>query len=132
MLHDAGTRQQSLSNLPDDWRKHTLMQLRALILRQGPDLEESVDYKMLGYGGQDRFVFHLNAQKGYVSLYVRDIRKTRSSRRTRFAGQRTPGPMSFDTNVRLGHEAALSQSARNDVLFMRNVATRLECTLITT
>jgi hypothetical protein len=30
---------------------------------------------MLGYGGQDRFVFHLNAQKGYVSLYVRDIRK---------------------------------------------------------
>ena len=75
MLHDAGTRQQSLSNLPDDWRKHTLMQLRGLILRQGPDLEESVDYKMLGYRGQDRFVFHLNAQKGYVSLYVRDIRK---------------------------------------------------------
>ena len=75
MLHDASTPQQYLSNLPDDWRKYTLMQLRALVLRQGPDLEESVHYKMLGYGAQDRFVFHLNAQKGYVSLYVGDIHK---------------------------------------------------------
>ena len=27
-------------------------------------------YKMLGYGLGDRYVFHLNAQKGCVSLYA--------------------------------------------------------------
>ena len=75
MLHDASTPEQYLSKLPEDWRKHTLIQLRELILREGADLEESIHYKMLGYGAEDRFVFHLNAQRGYVSLYVGDISK---------------------------------------------------------
>lgn len=75
MFHDATTPRNYLSKLPDDWRKRTLMQLRALVLQHGPDLRESIHYKMLGYGAGDRFVFHLNAQKSYVSLYAGDVRK---------------------------------------------------------
>ena len=75
MLYDASTPQDYLAKLPDDWRRHTLLQLRTLILQKDPDLIESIHYKMLGYGAGDRFVFHLNAQNGYVSLYAGDIHK---------------------------------------------------------
>ncbi|MEM9590374.1 MAG: DUF1801 domain-containing protein [Pseudomonadota bacterium] len=73
MLYDVSTPQDYLDGLPNDWRRDTLLKLRSLILQQGPDLNETMHYKMLGYGTGDRFVFHLNAQKSYVSLYVGNI-----------------------------------------------------------
>jgi len=44
-------------------------------LLYGPELEESIRYKMLYYGTGDEGVFGLNAQKHFVSLYVGDIDK---------------------------------------------------------
>ena len=69
MQYDATSPADYLELLDDDWRKETLLELRALLLELEPGLEESVHYRMLGYGKGDDFVFHLNAQKGYVSLY---------------------------------------------------------------
>ncbi len=38
-------------------------------------MEEVIRYKMLNYGKDDNYVFALNAQKHYVSLYVGTINK---------------------------------------------------------
>lgn len=48
----------------------TLQCIRAIIKKQAPQLQERMHYKMLGYGVDDTYAFHLNAQSGYVSLYV--------------------------------------------------------------
>jgi len=39
-----------LAVLDDDWRRDTLMALRALIQRTAPEREETINYKMLEYG----------------------------------------------------------------------------------
>lgn len=75
MLYNAQTPADYISLLDDDWRRETLLQLRALITAQAPELDETIHYKMLGYGSGDNYVFHLNAQKGYVSLYVGNASK---------------------------------------------------------
>ncbi len=75
MQSSAATPDEFLSNLDPDWRRETLEQLRAIIQREAAELDESMHYKMLGYGVDGDFVFHLNAQKSYVSLYVGDISK---------------------------------------------------------
>ena len=70
MLYKADSPEEYLALLDDDWRRDTLTRLRALIQSLAPDIDESVNYKMLGYGKGENFLFHLNAQKNYVSLYV--------------------------------------------------------------
>ena len=70
MLYEASTPKEYLSTLEDDWRKQTLEYIRNLILQKGPELNEHINYNMLGYGKDPEPVFHLNAQKHYVSLYV--------------------------------------------------------------
>ena len=75
MLYDAKTPAEYLDQLEDDWRRNTLMELRALVLATSPHIEEFIHYRMLGYGVANNFVFHLNAQRGYVSLYVGNISK---------------------------------------------------------
>jgi len=75
MQYDASTPQAYLDALALDWRKDKLAQLRALILSTSSELVECINYKMLCYRLNDVAVFHLNAQKGYVSLYVGDIKK---------------------------------------------------------
>ena len=75
MLYDAPSPDAYLAALEEDWRKDTLLRLRALIRNEAPDLEERMHYKMLGYGLGDRYVFHLNAQKGCVSLYAGNAAK---------------------------------------------------------
>lgn len=72
MQYDAETPDAYLEGLEEDWRKQTLLKLRAVIRQASPDIEECVHYKMLGYRLGDGFVFHLNAQRNYVSLYVGD------------------------------------------------------------
>ena len=73
MLYDAATPSDYIEQLDDDWRRETLLGIRAIIKRQTPPLEERIHYKMLGFAAGDRYVFHLNAQRGYVSLYVGDV-----------------------------------------------------------
>lgn len=75
MQYEVDTPQQYLDQLADDWRKQTLLQIRALIQSHGQALDEVMQYKMLGYLKGETLVFGLNAQKQYVSLYVGDQRK---------------------------------------------------------
>ncbi|MES0812209.1 DUF1801 domain-containing protein [Roseibium sp. SCPC15] len=75
MQYDAKTPEDYLAQLDNDWRRSKLLELRNLIRSSAPGLEESIHYKMLGYGDGASFAFHLNAQSGYVSLYVGNIAK---------------------------------------------------------
>ena len=68
-----------LDQLETDWRKETLLELRNLILAQSDNLQEGMQYKMLSYSDSSGTIFHLNAQKHYVSLYVGDINKINPS-----------------------------------------------------
>jgi len=74
MQYDVKTPAAYLSLLEEDWRKEKLLLIRDMILRHGPELKEGIQYKMLCYGNGEN-VFALNAQKGYVSLYVGTIQK---------------------------------------------------------
>jgi uncharacterized protein YdhG (YjbR/CyaY superfamily) len=73
MQYDVKSPEEYLAALEEDWRKDKLLQVRQFVLEHGPELEESIRYRMLAYGRDDEWVFGLNAQKGYVSLYVGDI-----------------------------------------------------------
>lgn len=75
MLYDAKTPEEYLEMLEEDWRRDKLLQLRELIMQKGPELKEGIYYKMLGYEDERGYVFCLNAQKNYVSLYVGDAAK---------------------------------------------------------
>lgn len=73
MQSDADTPQRYLDQLEEDWRRDKLLTLRQLILDIAPEVDERIHYKMLGYGLDDRWLCHLNAQKQYVSLYLGNI-----------------------------------------------------------
>ena len=73
MQYDVQTPDEYLAALPDDWRRATLLSLRDSILSRGVELSESIKYKMLSYQDERGAIFHLNAQKNYVSLYVADV-----------------------------------------------------------
>lgn len=75
MQYEVQTPADYLTTLEKDWRFDTLQALRTLINAKAPSLEEGINYKMLSYGDEQGVVFHLNAQKNYVSLYVGDIDK---------------------------------------------------------
>ncbi len=79
MQYDAKTPEEYLSMLDNDWRRDKLLEIRRMILEHGPELEESIKYKMLSYDIGDEGLFGLNAQKSYVSLYVGDIEKIENS-----------------------------------------------------
>ncbi len=73
MQYDADTPQNYLDQLEEDWRKNKLLTLRQIILDTAPQASERIHYKMLGYGQNDNWLCHLNAQKHYVSLYLGNI-----------------------------------------------------------
>lgn len=75
MQYDAKDSEEYLELLEDDWRKEKLLAIRQMILTYAPELEEVIRYKMLNYGKDETYVFALNAQKHYVSLYVGTIDK---------------------------------------------------------
>lgn len=75
MQYDAETPEGYLEQLDDDWRRQKVLQLRDLIKSVEPSIEERIHYKMLGFALDGDFVFHLNAQRHYVSLYAGDTAK---------------------------------------------------------
>ena len=79
MQYDAKNSKEYLGMLEDDWRKEKLLAIRQMILAYAPELQEVIRYKMLNYGKDDNYVFALNAQKQYVSLYVGTIDKVEHS-----------------------------------------------------
>ena len=70
MQYEVNTPAEYLEALEKDWRKETLLQIREIIKGKDPDLQEEIEYKMLGYRDDRGVIFHLNAQKNYVSLYL--------------------------------------------------------------
>jgi len=80
MLYEVKTPREYLDAITDDWRKQKLMQVRELITKNGPDLNEGISYKMLSYEQDENAVFHLNAQQAYVSLYVGDVKKVENAK----------------------------------------------------
>ncbi len=75
MRYDVETVAEYLEALEDDWRREKLLALRGLVLERAPELEEGIRYGMLSYEDAKGQVFGLNAQKGYVGLYVGDATK---------------------------------------------------------
>ena len=75
MTYDVLSPTEYIDLLEYDWRRDTLEEIRQIIMREGPKLKEGINYKMLSYGDERGFLFHLNAQKQYVSLYVGDTNK---------------------------------------------------------
>lgn len=75
MQYEVETPVAYLQALEEDWRKEKLAILRELILKNGPEFTEGIQYKMLSYADQKGVIFHLNAQRNYVSLYVGDASK---------------------------------------------------------
>ena len=75
MQYNANTPTDYLQLLAEDWRKESLLELRAIIHEKAPSLAEGIEYKMLSYSDDRGTLFHLNAQKNYVSLYVGNAAK---------------------------------------------------------
>lgn len=80
MQYDAKTPEEYMELLEPDWRKDRVEELRALIKKLCPDLVEGIEYKVLSYGKDSKNIFHINAQKAYVSLYVGNIDKVENAR----------------------------------------------------
>lgn len=75
MQYDVKTPSEYMQSLEDDWRKEKLSLLKTIILEQEPSIEESINYKMLCFSLNGITLFHLNAQRNYVSLYCGNISK---------------------------------------------------------
>lgn len=81
MLYNVKTPSEYLQKLDKDWRKDKLMEVREMIKKNGPELTEGINYKMLSYEFDDKTIFSLNAQQAYVSLYVGNVDKVENARR---------------------------------------------------
>ncbi|MEQ9167618.1 MAG: DUF1801 domain-containing protein [Cyclobacteriaceae bacterium] len=79
MQYEAKNPNDYLESLKSDWRKDKLEEVRGMIKENGPNLKEGIEYKMLCYSNVGKSIFHLNAQKAYVSLYVGNINKVANS-----------------------------------------------------
>ena len=99
MQYDVSTPQEYLNSLEDDWRRETLLKLRVLIKEKNPRIVEGINYKMLSYSDDDGTVFHLNAQKAYVSLYVGDAGKIDPAGRLLAGLDRGKGCIRFKKSV---------------------------------
>ena len=75
MQYEVATPKEYIEKLDNDWRKEKLQFIRQIILNVAPELEEAIQYKMLGYKSGEELIFSLNAQKNYVSFYVGNISK---------------------------------------------------------
>ena len=72
MIYDADTPEGYLSALDQDWRKEKLLTIRDYLLSLR-GVEEGMQYKMLSYRRGENPVAIMNAQKGYVSVYMDDL-----------------------------------------------------------
>lgn len=75
MQYDVSSPKEHIESLEANWRNDALLDLRDLNLQQDSSVNESINYKMLCFKVNDSDLFHLNAQKGYVSLYCGNTEK---------------------------------------------------------
>ena len=74
MQYDAATPEAYLEMLEEDWRRERLLLIREMFLGV-PGVAESMSYKMLGYHRGGAVFGHLNAQKGFVGVYLGDLER---------------------------------------------------------
>ncbi len=74
MQYDAATPDAYLKMLDDDWRRERVLALRDVFLRLD-DIEEGMAHGMLQYRRNGEVFAHLNAQKGYVGVYLGELEK---------------------------------------------------------
>ena len=72
MIHEAANSEEFLSVIEDDWRKERLLEIRDIFLAV-PKVQEAMQYKMLHYSVGAASLGLLNAQKGYVAIYMDDL-----------------------------------------------------------
>jgi uncharacterized protein YdhG (YjbR/CyaY superfamily) len=101
MHYEAKTPEDYLKQLEPDWRKDKLEAVRTLIKSSGPELSEEIKYGMLSFIGKSGSVFHLNAQKNYVSLYVGNISKIENSEELLKGFDRGKGCIRIKKNIDL-------------------------------
>ena len=75
MQYEVSTPREYLEVLVPDWRKETLLEVRGMIRRHGPELKEGIRYGMLTYEAAQGSGLALNAQKHSVNLYVGNAAK---------------------------------------------------------
>lgn len=114
MQYDVSTPDEYLAVLEPDWRRDTLVSLRALVRKNAPELTESIRYKMLSYDDARGSVFALNAQKGYVSFYVGNAGKVDPAGELLGALGRGKGCIRFTKSVQVantGIDAFIARAA---------------------
>lgn len=72
MIYEAGSPEEYLSKLDNDWRKEKVVAIRDYILGL-KGMREGMQYKMLSYTHGGNPVAVMNAQKKYVSVYMDDL-----------------------------------------------------------
>ena len=72
MIYDAETPEDYIAVLDDNWRKEKLLQIREYLLSLS-GVKEGMQYKMLQYTQNEKLIAIMNAQRGYVSVYMDDL-----------------------------------------------------------
>ena len=101
MQYEATTPSEFLRQLESDWRKDRLQEVRKMIKKHGPHLREGIEYKMLSFGNSEKNIFHLNAQRAYVSLYVGNINKVENASELLSGFDRGKGCIRIKKNINI-------------------------------
>lgn len=113
MQYEAKTPTEYFEQLEKDWRKDKLEEVRGMIKEHAPHLTEGIQYKMLSYANEGKSTFHLNAQRGYVSLYVGNIDKVENAQELLKGFDRGKGCIRIKKSMNLadtGLEAFIKQT----------------------
>ena len=125
MQYDVKTPSEYIEILDNDWRREKLLELRSLIKLTAPKLHEGISYKMLCYGDNSSNVFHLNAQKNYVSLYVGNLKKVDPS------GELLKGINTGKSCIRFNKSLSLSETKIEEfikkAIYLWEQGAQLEC-----
>ena len=74
MQYDATTPEAYLGLLENDWRRERLVAIRDVFLGL-KGIEEGIGHGMLQYRRNGEVFAYLNAQKGYVGVYLGDLER---------------------------------------------------------
>lgn len=119
MIHKANSPAEYLEVLDVDWRRDTLLEIRSQILSHS-DVVEVMNWGMLGYKIDEKEPFiHLNAQRGYVSVYVGNIDKIPGAEELLAGYNRGKGCLRL-TKTKSPKDAPIVEFIRRAIAFYRS------------